>query len=594
VNAGPNGGLDSPRTRRRFLRDAGVVTGTAALGLAGAEEALAPSRSPQRGRRQTVAVFGGGVAGLTAAHELVERGFDVTVYERRAWGGKARSMDVPRSARGGRRPLPGEHGFRIVLGFYQNLPDTLKRIPFGTNPGGVFDNMVPASHWRLAREGGSDLIVPFRPPGGPRDYTLEEIAQLPIALLQADFAPDAAAHFADRLTVFFSSCEGRRVGQWENTPWTDFIGSDRYSGFYRDYVAELPRLIQASHGERTSANWMAGALEALIYNLIGRGSTGPFDRPLNAPTNEAWIEPWLALLRKLGVRLRLGQTVTAFDLRRGRIGGARVRGPRGTRTVRADWYVCALPVERARALWSGAIRAADPRLAGMDKLQTGRMNGIQFYLRRPTPIVHGHVAYVDAPWAVTSVSQAQFWDRDFAASYGDGRAQDCLSTIVSDWSQPGRIYGKPARELTPHQVASEVWEQMKRHLNDSGSAELTDDLLVSWHLDPGLTYTSRGFRNADPLTSPTAGSWSKRPAVTTAIPNLLLAGDYGSGHWFVGTMESANKAGRLAANAVLERAGSREPRAQVIGRYRPPEWESHKRVDEQRWANGQPNIYDTG
>ena len=39
----------------------------------------------------TVAVLGGGVAGLTAAHELSERGFAVDVYEARdLFGGKAR------------------------------------------------------------------------------------------------------------------------------------------------------------------------------------------------------------------------------------------------------------------------------------------------------------------------------------------------------------------------------------------------------------------------------------------------------------------------------------------------------------------------
>src|SRR6266700_6024351 len=36
-----------------------------------------------------VAVLGGGVGGLSAAHELIERGFDVSVYERRdVIGGK--------------------------------------------------------------------------------------------------------------------------------------------------------------------------------------------------------------------------------------------------------------------------------------------------------------------------------------------------------------------------------------------------------------------------------------------------------------------------------------------------------------------------
>ena len=40
-----------------------------------------------------VAVLGGGVGGLSAAHELIERGFAVTVYERSSvFGGKARSI----------------------------------------------------------------------------------------------------------------------------------------------------------------------------------------------------------------------------------------------------------------------------------------------------------------------------------------------------------------------------------------------------------------------------------------------------------------------------------------------------------------------
>ena len=78
----------------------------------------------------TVAVLGGGVGGLTAAHELADRGFDVTVLEwREAFGGKARSMDVPGSATGGRKPLPGEHGFRFFPGFYRHIPDTMSPHP---------------------------------------------------------------------------------------------------------------------------------------------------------------------------------------------------------------------------------------------------------------------------------------------------------------------------------------------------------------------------------------------------------------------------------------------------------------------------------
>src|SRR4051812_32729369 len=98
---------------------------------------------------QRVLVLGGGVAGMSAAHELVERGFEVEVHEAKdVAGGKARTIYVPGSGAGGRPDLPGEHGFRFFPSFYAHLPDTMKRIPFAGRS--VFDNLVQASHYLLA------------------------------------------------------------------------------------------------------------------------------------------------------------------------------------------------------------------------------------------------------------------------------------------------------------------------------------------------------------------------------------------------------------------------------------------------------------
>ena len=102
---------------------------------------------------RTVAVLGGGVAGLSAAHELAERGFAVSVYESRdIFGGKARSFGVPGSGAGGRADLPAEHGFRFFPGFYKHLPDTMRRIPFPGRADGVAGNLVTADP-RAARAG---------------------------------------------------------------------------------------------------------------------------------------------------------------------------------------------------------------------------------------------------------------------------------------------------------------------------------------------------------------------------------------------------------------------------------------------------------
>src|SRR5690349_6398832 len=106
----------------------------------------------------TVAVLGGGVGGLSAAHELAERGFSVTVYEARGrCGGKARSYPTPDG-------YPAEHGFRFFPGFYRHLPDTMARIPF---PGGgrVVDRLTGAERILLARAGGeSEIVAPAHAP----------------------------------------------------------------------------------------------------------------------------------------------------------------------------------------------------------------------------------------------------------------------------------------------------------------------------------------------------------------------------------------------------------------------------------------------
>lgn len=153
-------------SRRTFIAGAGAAAaaGAAPTG-AGATPAAASEAGPTSSGRR-VAVLGGGVAGLTAAHELAERGYAVTVYERRALGGKARSMDVPDSARGGRRPLPAEHGFRFIPGIYHNLPDTMRRIPFPGNAAGVWDNLVAPREMMFARAAGrEDLRGPIPWPG---------------------------------------------------------------------------------------------------------------------------------------------------------------------------------------------------------------------------------------------------------------------------------------------------------------------------------------------------------------------------------------------------------------------------------------------
>jgi uncharacterized protein with NAD-binding domain and iron-sulfur cluster len=579
-----NGGI----TRRRFVRDAGITTVAAADALS---PTIALARRRPRPRRPTMAVFGGGVAGFTAAHELAERGFDVTIYERRAWGGKARSTWVPGSATGGRKPLPGEHGFRFEFGFYRNLPDTLRRISFTPNASSVLDNILDAPDAVFSPDGGRpDLYVPIEPTK-PLSIAPERLVGTLSVLTSPDLPPTSIPYLANRIAVFLSSCDRRRHEQWERTPWTDFLAVDRYPD---RIIAELPRFTQAANAKHASTDWMGQAVEGLLQCLSGRGN-GSFLRLLNGPTNETWINPWIEHLRALGVQLRLGYAINSLELHRGRIAAAHINGPTGRcHRVQVDCYVCALPVEKARRLWNRQILGADPSLERMNGLQTDWMNGMKLFLGENRPLDRGVVDYADAPWALSSVNQAQFWTGDFASVYGDGRVKDSLSVVIANWHEPGIVYGKPASECTPTEVVREVWEQIKGAVNKPGQApKLTDDLLVSWNIDPGMTLRHGHLVSEDPLVLPVVGTRPDRPDARTKIPNLVLAGDYLNTDGLIATMEGANEGGRLAANAVIDQTRSSAAPVEILPHFRPPEWEPFKQIDEQRYKQGQANLFDT-
>jgi uncharacterized protein with NAD-binding domain and iron-sulfur cluster len=539
---------------------------------------------------ERVAVLGGGVAGLSAAHELAERGFEVTVYEAgSSAGGKARSIPVPGSGTDGRLDLPGEHGFRFFPGFYRHLTDTMRRIPVVGQPNGVAGNLVPASRALLARAGGRNELVAAT--HAPR--TLDDLSTLFGFLF--DFAtrlgilPHESALFAERLLTLLTSCEERRFGQWEQQSWWDFSGAAHRSEAYGTFLADgLTRTLVAARAREMSARTGGYILLQLLFDLTRAG--GEADRVLNAPTSDAWITPWTDHLADLGVTLRLAAPVVGFECAGGTLTNAAVSRPGGgVETVHADHFVAALPVEQLRLLVSPAMRGADPALGRLDRLVTRWMNGIMYYLDEDVPLVHGHSIYIDSPWALTAISQRQFWNDVDLQSYGDGRVAGILSVDVSEWERPAPRLGKVAAKCTAEEIRIEVWNQLKDHLNDGDRAVLRDENILAWFLDPAIRFPNpTDATNLEPLLINTAGSWEDRPEAATRIDNLYLASDYVRTFTDLATMEGANEAARRAVNAILDRTDSLAPRCPVWPLREPAILGPARALDRLRWKLHRP------
>ncbi|WP_226039978.1 FAD-dependent oxidoreductase [Natrinema sp. DC36] len=519
-----------------------------------------------------VAVLGGGIGGLTAAHELAERGFNVTVFEADdRFGGKARSMPIEDDP----DALQGEHGFRFFPAFYRHVVDTMERIPDGA--GTVADNLVETEATLIASTANSGRIAETRTPDTIRGW---------LEALRPAFAEDLPREdvrfLLERLLYLLTTCESRREEELDDISWWEFIDAENRSQAFRDRVAYTTQALVALRPQVGSARTVGTIYLQLLFGQLD--PTEPTERVLNAPTNEAWIDPWVRHLETLGVEFRPNTPVQglAFDGRR--VTGA---GLADGRTVAADEFVLAVPVEVAPEFVTPELRREAPELGWIDQLDTAWMNGIQFYLTDDIELTRGHQVYADAPWALTSISQRQFWTGYNVAGRGPDEVEGVLSVIASDWDTPGIYHEKPARDCTREEIAEEIWAQLKTHLNGADQ-QLRDDMLVDWFLDPSIVETENGVENRSPLLINTVGSLRRRPPADVGVRNLTLASDYVRTNSDLASMESANEAGRRAANAILDRHGGRD-RAQVWELREPAVFEPFKRQDRVRYRLGLPH-----
>ena len=530
---------------------------------------------------QTVAVLGGGVAGLTAAHELAERGFVVDVYEAKpVLGGKARSIPVPNSASGDRVALPGEHGFRFFPGFYKHVIDTMRRIPYGAH-GSAYDNLQVATRMLLARAGQTEITWLARSPAN-----LEDLRAFIMELFTPfGVPPDELLFFVNRILQVATSCSERRLAEYESSTWWNFIDAPHKSKAYQAYLGQgVTRSLAAMRAEESSTRTVGITQLQLLYGLISPG--GVFDRLLSGPTSDVWISPWTQYLEKRGVRFHTGSRVSQIVTDGHRATGAIVNDA----LVTAEFYIAAMPVEVMTSLITDDLKRAAPSMANLGRLKTRWMNGIQFYLAKDAPLVHGHTIYLDSPWALTSISQRQFWTNIDFSRFGDGRVGGILSVDISDWETPGVVYGKPARECSAEEIKEETWAQLKQHLNENGSDSIDDSNLLSWFLDPDIQFPNPGnATNAEPLLINTAGSLQYRPEAQVELENFFVASDYVRTYTDIACMEAANEAARRAVNCLLLTSGSTAAPAQLWPLEEPAFLKPLQEIDRIRFRLGLPN-----
>ncbi len=142
----PNSLFSKPVSRRTVLQLLGIGTVAGALSYSRFNKPKPVTYQPDRlilpqqlDQPKRVAVIGGGLAGLAAAYELSQRGFQVSLLERSPQlGGKIASWDIDVNG----EPLRMEHGFHGFFPQYYNLWSLTDEL-------GIRDNFVSLERYSV-------------------------------------------------------------------------------------------------------------------------------------------------------------------------------------------------------------------------------------------------------------------------------------------------------------------------------------------------------------------------------------------------------------------------------------------------------------
>ncbi|MEO6329806.1 MAG: FAD-dependent oxidoreductase [Ginsengibacter sp.] len=548
--------------------------------------------------KKKIIIVGGGVAGLSAAHQLIGKGFNVEIYERdeKYLGGKARSIQNTN----GNIILPAEHGFRFFPGFYGNVTNTMKQIK--VNNTSVFKNLVPVSFYTfLFSDGRKPLHIPTSIGPNLRKFKIGKIiGQLKnlyreIKTANIEITKEGRYFFIERIFQLFTSCEERYLTEYERIPWSEFIEAERtnYGKDYKNLFAEgLTKNLVAVRADKASTRTGGKILVHMlwaIFNPFGAAT----DRVLNAPTNEAWINTWKTHLenkyKKNGDSFKIIQGKRVIKLLTAKVNKLNIESSKDCiygviinnridggdeQTIEGDYFILAIPVERMTSLLlrNEHILLIDPTLRSVFNLYNNSewMNGIIFYLKNDIPICDGHVTISDSDWAITMVSQTQYWKEYLKENplptINGKEVKTVLSVIVSNWDAKGKIYtDKIVKDMSFAEIKKEVWEQLKKcTLYDEKKNKyfnLTDDdcFCDNIFLDESIVINTKPggkwknvLFNKEPLLVNTIITHQFRPDSFTRLPNLFLAADYVKTHSDLACMDTADEAARRAVKGILE------------------------------------------
>jgi len=459
--------------------------------------------------RKTVAIVGGGLAGLAAGCALSDAGFEVTVYERRPYlGGRASSYEHPGTGE------VVDNCQHVLLGCCTSLIDLYRRI-------GVEDRIRWYDRLTFLEPGGraseiamSGLPAPMHTAPSflrARMLSLRDklaIARAMLALMPA-LPPDDGRSFLEWL---------KQHGQTERAIerfWKVILVSALNEDLDRVSVPNAALVFRESFLKSPQAGRM-GVPTVPLTELYGRAGDYICARGGHVELR-ATIEALVPHPRAASFGTGVGQPHNRFDT----AVKLCVRDSSGTREVLPDFTIVAVPFDAVLRLLPDTSNAR-PLRELLGRFETSPITGVHLWFDRE----------------ITDLEHAVLLDRTIQWMFHKSKIQDRSRLDLGSYVE---LVISASKSLL-NKSRSEIIDLALRELADYFPAVRESKLLKSTVI-----------KEVHATFAPLPGSDSYRPSSETPWPQLFLAGDWTATGW-PATMESAVRSGYLAAQALCHNA----------------------------------------
>ncbi|MBS2037153.1 FAD-dependent oxidoreductase [bacterium] len=522
-----------------------------------------------------ILVFGAGVAGLSAAHELARHGHEVEVFEALGEaGGFFRSARMPEHGN-----MPSEYSWHGFGPWYHNAFELMSQIPYDEQGSvyvralsrpidfGIFPDHSPArfySGWRsIPRMFGMNQLDFAR-----WSYLMLKAWTADLRSQQRYARQNASQRWSKLLSASALQNWRASFGPWIGSDWT-LVSLHTAGEFFRKQLMTRPRHFHPPDSEGPA--WSHGAGDGWLL--------------LRGPSNEVWFEPWLDYLASLGVKFHWNCPLQSLD-----VDGARLESGE---VVAGDRYVLAInPFTLKQVVERSPYLQPDrelQKLAGLTQHGHHCQVGFRLAFSQPIQFPQERTAVVlaDSEFNLTLFAQEQAWRTEIDL----GREVESLWTgTACITTRAGRVYGKPLADCTQAELEREILTQilgcqaLEALIQEANQGRRLRDFpllrLEIWH-----EWEFCPLRSGPPKWVNTTRNQRYLPNQRTSLANVQLAGAHTRTAADVWSIEGAVESGGRAAQLI-------EPQVQVRGQYRPAWLKSLRKLDNLCYRAGLPHFLD--